>query len=1189
MPAPFVNVSRDVNKQIKIEPVKPGTIKKSLGIMYWNVNGLGDKLGEGDFLDILKEHDVIILSETMKRPSMKINLPGYVSQNFPLSTHHNYKKRVPGGFIVCIRDDLYKYIKIVEVKDHVVWISIHKKLIDSYQDLFVGAVYIPHEHSNVRCNDTDYFDVLKDDIVKYKKNADTLLLGDWNARVAQLKDYLSHKFPEEIDYCIDPTPVEQERENVDNIINSAGRSLIDLCKCTGMQILDGLLFKSMSNRYSCWRYNGCSRVDHVTADYLVMRYIEGLEISTRNSNSDHSYIVVNLRRNYTELNEGDSQNINSLHLNRYKWDASKKPQYCKDLNSGTCQNLYHIFLLNTIDSDVGHAQVIQSFYDFIDVAIKRNFKQLNAKKSNKFPKNAWFDTECKNAKFKLHNEIKQNPHNPIIQDLKKEYRRIVQSKKREYHKLIADELDNINSTDANAYWQFWKRHKRDNCSNGAYITSEKFTDHYLNLQNNRNSEFDPLFMNKIERYITNLASETDFTIDDPMSDCLNAPVNENEITHALRKLKNNKAIGLDNIAAEFFKNSDGILIKPLTALFNYIFDSGEYPDAWSTGIINPIHKKGPLIEPDNYRKITILPALGKLFDIIMNNRLNYIKSSLHIEDPLQFGFKPKFGSVDNAFILSNVIDISASRRKPLYVCYVDLKAAFDNINRSALLFKMRNQGIKGKIFTFFRSMLGKSKSTVRWNNDIGKLFDNIYGVLQGGVSSPTLFKLFMEDLIKYLDIANGVQIDDVMVAYLLLADDLALVSETSAGLQKLINGLNSFCKRWHLTVNLLKTRVTIYNKQYCLKYSNTTFVLDGKVLSISDSYDYVGINLSNKKRDKFHENIEKICGKANRTIYAARSLVQSAVGNNLSVKLQLKMFDTQIRPMLEYGIPVWFRGKQIDKIEKVHTTFLKKALSLRSQTCHLPLYADTGRYPLVIRQHFALIKYWVRLIGLSENHVMHKVYSELCNIPETRQNTWLQGLKASLRAAGFNPIEGLDEISLVAKRDTNQFLNIVKYNLEKSYSLTLLESINNSVANPMMRTYKLYKNSHNWETFLSVPNIKLVKILSRFRMGSHNLRIHTGRYEVAGGLSVSDRTCLFCQSSEIDDEYHNITTCLFHSSERNLLYTHVTSVFPEFTQLSNYEKFIHLLRSDNLDVLINLGRYIEKCVENRREMIQGQA
>ena len=400
---------------------------KQLGIMYWNVNGLGDKMGEKDFVDILLRHDVIILSETMKRPSLRVSFPGFVVQNFPHSTHHRCKKRTPGGFIVFIRDELYKNVKVVKVKDHVIWICLSNKLVDSDKDLYLGAVYIPHEHSKVRLNGENYFDMLADDISKYRNTSNTLLIGDWNARVAQLKDHIPRKCLGEMENYLDTLPVENERENIDTIINNASHSLINLCKSTGMQILDGLLFKTSSDRYSCWRYNGCSRVDHVIADSLVMRTIEGLEISPRNINSDHSYLAVQLRKMCMNTKEGSSQNSQPIH--RFQWDSIMKHQYCKDLNSKACNTFYQQFLFNIIDEDIGHAEVIESFYNFIGAAIKPNFKRTKSNTTSKFPMNAWFDADCKIAKSKLHMEVKLNPHNPIIQPLKKEYRRLIQRKK----------------------------------------------------------------------------------------------------------------------------------------------------------------------------------------------------------------------------------------------------------------------------------------------------------------------------------------------------------------------------------------------------------------------------------------------------------------------------------------------------------------------------------------------------------------------------------------------------------------------------------------------------------------------------------------------------------------------------------------------------------------------------------------
>ena len=109
-----------------------------------------------------------------------------------------------------------------------------------------------------------------------------------------------------------------------------------------------------------------------------------------------------------------------------------------------------------------------------------------------------------------------------------------------------------------------------------------------------------------------------------------------------------------------------------------------------------------------------MPALGKIFDKIMNNRLCFAKNAMNSFDSLQFAYRLNHGSTDNVFILGNLIDISKARKRPLYVCYVDLKSAFDTVNRAALLFKLRQQGVSGKYFSVVKSMFKKAKSTVKW-------------------------------------------------------------------------------------------------------------------------------------------------------------------------------------------------------------------------------------------------------------------------------------------------------------------------------------------------------------------------------------------------------------------------------------------------------------------------------------------
>ena len=126
---------------------------------------------------------------------------------------------------------------------------------------------------------------------------------------------------------------------------------------------------------------------------------------------------------------------------------------------------------------------------------------------------------------------------------------------------------------------------------------------------------------------------------------------------------------------------------------------------------------------------------------------------------------------------------------------------------------------------------------MKWAGEIGETFDNLCGVLQGGVSSPQLFKIFLEDLVKYLDKSCGIKINSETICHLLLADDLALISETKSGLQKLLDGFSTFCRQWHLVVNMDKTKFSVFNKKLAFKSGQNPLLYKGE--EVKETNDYV--------------------------------------------------------------------------------------------------------------------------------------------------------------------------------------------------------------------------------------------------------------------------------------------------------------------------------------------------------------
>ena len=123
---------------------------------------------------------------------------------------------------------------------------------------------------------------------------------------------------------------------------------------------------------------------------------------------------------------------------------------------------------------------------------------------------------------------------------------------------------------------------------------------------------------------------------------------------------------------------------------------------------------------------------------------------------------------------------------------------------------------------------------------------------------------------------------------------------------------------------------------------------------------------------------------------------------------------------MEYATPVWFCGKQINKLEKVHTSYIKRVLGVRDQTSHLAIYGETGRTPLHIRQQYLTIKYWCRIINLYDAHILKCLYKDLLH--QCNSTDWIKTLKDSLKAAGFNdPHKDLSEIDTTARSNPTQF------------------------------------------------------------------------------------------------------------------------------------------------------------------------
>ena len=191
------------------------------------------------------------------------------------------------------------------------------------------------------------------------------------------------------------------------------------------------------------------------------------------------------------------------------------------------------------------------------------------------------------------------------------------------------------------------------------------------------------------------------------------PISEGEITEAVKSLKRNKSPGIDDVMNEHIINTLNFLLPVYVKLFNIIFNHSIIPENWLLGNILPIYKnKGDIYNPENYRPISLLSCLGKLFTTIINNRLSKYAETFNVLSDCQAGFRKGYSTTDNLFIINSLIEIFKSKREKLFLAFVDFKQAFDTVWRDGLWQKLNTYHINGKCYNLIKNLYNNIKSRI---------------------------------------------------------------------------------------------------------------------------------------------------------------------------------------------------------------------------------------------------------------------------------------------------------------------------------------------------------------------------------------------------------------------------------------------------------------------------------------------
>ncbi len=1168
-------------------------------LCQWNIDGvmsssIGNKLQDRNVVAVLQQQDIIGLTETHCSKSDNIQLEGYTTSIANRERHPNGRKD-SGGVAVLIRNSLRHCTSIVpSASTDVMWVKMKKECMRLESDIFVGFVYIsPDSSSFAKRQSDDVWGILYQEVSKFQSMGQVVLLGDFNARTGVDLDYIPDEDERHVQlpssYRVDP-PI-HGRLSEDSKAKGSGSLLNDLCISASMRILNGRTMGDVFGKYTCHKYNGSSVIDYGIVQSSLWESVESFCVEQfMEVVSDHCPIHMKIRA----WTHSDIPTVSFQHPcpRKPKWNDEIRKTYIDTVSTESFRSRIQSFTNeklsdSTLDSHI--SKVTQALLIAAGAKPVDRMRKSPARKVSRDKK--WFTDSCRDLRkyvVRLGQDLLKRPSDGSIRiaffSAKKQFKKLARKEKRQFKQDIISQLEQLEEKNPQVYWKLVEDLKSmeqtDGTSSNNGVEADMLDSHYKTLLKTEVEWQDNEKTKTIENLITPFFNE------------LNFKVSIAEIEKCIAKIKVGKAVGIDRVSGEMIKASGHVMTGWYQRLFNYILVEGIYPGVWGVGMIHSIFKAGSRADPNNYRGITVMSCVAKLFSMVLNERLSAFLDKNHVLCQQQIGFKKKARTTDHIFVLRTLIDKfrSSKKFKNLFLCFVDFKKAYDSVWHRGLIYKLLANNIGGQFAKVIEAMYQKIQAQVRLEGSMGEPFSCNIGVRQGDVLSPTLFNLYVNDIPEALPTdEHSPEIGPHKVNCLMYADDLVLISGSATGLQRHLDQLASYCNEWCLNVNTSKTKVMVISRNGHKKAEK--FNLGGQELELVMEYKYLGVlmHASGSMRPA-QQNIRH---RALKALFKLRQLIR---GVNVSPGLCLKLFDKLIKPICMYGCEIWANNSLMKTksslhqfwgsmeqfpVEKIHLSFCKYILGVHRKAVNAAVRGETGRYPLGVDMMVQMGKYIDHIRGPEyENSLLREAFIESKRIHDKGGQSWVSFLTNSLKLHNISLDQYLDWGKLGYKRFKGA---LIKSYQEKWQEEVRGDGVNEDKGVGKLATYRKLKQSLHCEKYLAdVQNRSQRVAMSKFRISAHRLEVEVGRH-TSPITPREQRFCKACKARNVmvlGDEFHCLMICPKYEDTRENVMKRVNAMCPQFKKLKDQQKFLFLMTAE--------GQYARMAAELCDNILRGR-
>ena len=384
------------------------------------------------------------------------------------------------------------------------------------------------------------------------------------------------------------------------------------------------------------------------------------------------------------------------------------------------------------------------------------------------------------------------------------------------------------------------------------------------------------------------------------------------LLNLVRSLDVHKSHGSDNISIRMLKICDSSIVKPLMLIFNNSLNQGIFPKPWKQANVTPIHKKGDKTDVSNYRPISVLPVCGKLFErIIYNSLYNYFEDN-NILNANQSGFRIGDWCINQLISITHNIYQSFNANPSLEVrgVFLDISKAFDKVWHDGLIYKLKANGVEGKLLNLIESFLNERYQRVLLNGQYSEWEKIRAGVPQGSILGPLLFLIYINDLSDSLESDVKLFADDTSI--------FSVVNDTELSSRILSDDLmkiQEWAHQWKMSFNpdiLKQAQEVVFSRKY-VKPNHPILHFNQSVVNRTILQKHLGVILDEKLN--FNQHLKVAIDKTTKGISVLRKLRYYIPRKSL-----ITLYKSFIRSHLDFADVIYDQPNNktfCDKIESI--------------------------------------------------------------------------------------------------------------------------------------------------------------------------------------------------------------------------------------------------------------------------------